>query len=193
MLIADEVQTGFARTGKLFAMAHYGVAADLTTMAKGLGGGFPIAAVTGRADIMDAPGPGGLGGTYGGNPIGIAAGNAVLDVIEEENLNERADSLGNRLKQKLQTLREAVPQIADIRGPGFMNVVEFNLSGTRTPNADFTNKVRERALQKGLILLTCGVYGNVIRFLAPLTIQDDVFNEALFILETTLHECASEA
>jgi 4-aminobutyrate aminotransferase len=193
VLIADEVQTGFARTGKLFAMEHYGVAADLTTMAKGLGGGFPIAAVTGRADIMDAPGPGGLGGTYGGNPIGIAAGNAVLDVIEEENLNERAGSLGNRLKQKLQSLREAVPQIADIRGPGFMNAVEFNLPGTRTPNADFTNKVRDRALQKGLILLTCGVYGNVIRFLAPLTIQDDVFNEALFILETTLRECASEA
>ncbi|TWD50690.1 4-aminobutyrate aminotransferase [Agrobacterium vitis] len=193
LLIADEVQTGFARTGKLFAMEHYGVVADLTTMAKGLGGGFPIAAVTGRADIMDAPGPGGLGGTYGGNPIGIAAGNAVLDVIEEEGLNERATSLGNRLKQKLQSLRDAVPQIADIRGPGFMNAVEFNLPGTKTPNADFTNKVRERALQKGLILLTCGVYGNVIRFLAPLTIEDGVFNEALSILETTLRECASEA
>lgn len=193
LLIADEVQTGFARTGKLFAMEHYGVVADLTTMAKGLGGGFPIAAVTGRADIMDAPGPGGLGGTYGGNPIGIAAGNAVLDVIEEENLNERAGSLGNRLKQKLQSLRESVPQIADIRGPGFMNAVEFNLPGSKTPNPDFTNKVRERALQKGLILLTCGVYGNVIRFLAPITIQDDVFNEALTILETTLRECASEA
>ena len=192
LLIADEVQTGFARTGKLFAMEHYGVAADLTTMAKGLGGGFPIAAVTGRAEIMDAPGPGGLGGTYGGSPIGIAAGNAVLDVIEEENLNERAISLGNRLKQKLQSLRDAVPQIADIRGPGFMNAVEFNLPGTHTPDAEFTNKVRERALQKGLILLTCGVYGNVIRFLAPITIEDDVFNEALGILETTLRECAAE-
>lgn len=192
LLIADEVQTGFARTGKLFAMEHYGVTADLTTMAKGLGGGFPIAAVTGRAEIMDAPGPGGLGGTYGGSPIGIAAGNAVLDVIEEENLNERAVSLGNRLKQKLQSLRDAVPQIADIRGPGFMNAVEFNLPGTHTPNADFTNKVRERALQKGLILLTCGVYGNVVRFLSPITIEDDVFNEALGILETTLRECAAE-
>ena len=193
LLIADEVQTGFARTGKLFAMEHFGVVADITTMAKGLGGGFPIAAVTGRAEIMDAPGPGGLGGTYGGNPIGIAAGNAVLDVIEEENLNERATSLGNRLKQKLQSLRDGVPQIADIRGPGFMNAIEFNLPETKMPNADFTNKVRERALQKGLILLTCGVYGNVIRFLAPITIEDDVFNEALSILETTLRECASEA
>jgi 4-aminobutyrate aminotransferase len=193
LMIADEVQTGFARTGKMFAMEHYGVVADITTMAKGLGGGFPIAAVTGRAEIMDAPGPGGLGGTYGGNPIGIAAGNAVLDVIAEEKLCERADSLGNRLKQRLQSLTEAVPQIADIRGPGFMNAVEFNLPGTKTPDADFANKVRAKALDKGLILLTCGVYGNVIRFLSPITIQDDVFAEALDILETTLRECAKEA
>ncbi|MCM2293878.1 4-aminobutyrate--2-oxoglutarate transaminase [Allorhizobium sp. BGMRC 0089] len=193
LLIADEVQTGFARTGKLFAMEHYGVAADITTMAKGLGGGFPIAAVTGRADIMDAPGPGGLGGTYGGNPLGIAAGNAVLDVIEEEGLCARAEQLGARLKQRLQSLITAVPQIADIRGPGFMNAVEFNLPGTRKPDADFTNRVRAKALEKGLILLTCGVYGNVIRFLSPLTIQDEVFAEALDILEDTLRECAKEA
>ncbi|MFK0206408.1 4-aminobutyrate--2-oxoglutarate transaminase [Agrobacterium sp. NPDC090283] len=190
LLIADEVQTGFARTGKTFAMEHFGIAADLTTMAKGLGGGFPIAAVTGRADIMDAPGPGGLGGTYGGNPIGIAAGNAVLDIIEEEKLNERAEQLGARLKQRLQSLVGPVPQIADIRGPGFMNAVEFNIPGTTTPNAEFTNKVRETALSKGLILLTCGVYGNVVRFLAPLTIEDNVYAEALDILEETLRECA---
>ncbi|HBF30034.1 aminotransferase class III-fold pyridoxal phosphate-dependent enzyme, partial [Rhizobium sp.] len=181
------------RTGKLFAMEHYGVVADITTMAKGLGGGFPIAAVTGRAEIMDAPGPGGLGGTYGGNPIGIAAGNAVLDIIEEEGLNDRAEQLGARLKQRLQSLVDAVPQIADIRGPGFMNAVEFNIPGTHQPNADFTNKVRALALEKGLILLTCGVYGNVIRFLSPLTIQDEVFAEALDILEDTLRECAKEA
>lgn len=193
LLIADEVQTGFSRTGKLFAMEHYGVVADITTMAKGLGGGFPIAAVTGRADIMDAPGPGGLGGTYGGNPIGIAAGNAVLDIIEEEGLNERATRLGNRLKQSLQSLVDVVPQIADIRGPGFMNAVEFNLPGSATPNADFTNRVRQKALERGLILLTCGVHNNVIRFLAPITIEDEVFSEALEILEMTLRECASEA
>lgn len=193
LLIADEVQTGFARTGKLFAMEHFGVVADITAMAKGLGGGFPIAAVTGRADVMDAPGPGGLGGTYGGNPIGIAAANAVLDVIEEEGLNERAVSLGNRLKQRLQSLIDPVPQISDIRGPGFMNAVEFNIPGSKTPNADFTNKVREKALAKGLILLTCGVYGNVIRFLAPITIEDSVFAEALDILEETLRECVAEA
>ncbi len=193
LLIADEVQTGFARTGKLFAMEHHGVVADITTMAKGLGGGFPIAAVTGRAEIMDAPGPGGLGGTYGGNPIGIAAANAVLDIIEEEDLSARAAQLGARLKQRLQSLVESVPQIADIRGPGFMNAVEFNVPGSSQPDADFTNKVRLRALDKGLILLTCGVYGNVIRFLSPLTIQDEVFAEALDILEASLLECAGEA
>ncbi|GAA3070402.1 4-aminobutyrate--2-oxoglutarate transaminase [Rhizobium viscosum] len=193
LLIADEVQTGFARTGKLFAMEHFGVVADITTMAKGLGGGFPIAAVTGRAEIMDAPGPGGLGGTYGGNPIGVAAGNAVLDVIEEEGLTERATQLGNRLKQSLQSLTDAVPQIADIRGPGFMNAVEFNIPGSTEPNPDFANRVREKALEKGLILLTCGIYGNVIRFLAPITIEDGVFNEALGILETTMRQCAAEA
>ncbi|MEW9807672.1 4-aminobutyrate--2-oxoglutarate transaminase [Mesorhizobium sp. ZMM04-5] len=193
LLIADEVQTGFARTGKLFAMEHYGVAADITTMAKGLGGGFPIAAVTGRADIMDAPGPGGLGGTYGGNPIGVAAGNAVLDIIADEDLCARAERLGARLKQRLQSLAGSVPQIADIRGPGFMNAVEFNIPGGKAPNADFANKVREKALEKGLILLTCGVYGNVIRFLAPITIQDEVFSEALDILEDTLRACAAEA
>lgn len=186
LLIADEVQTGFARTGKLFAMEHYGVVPDITTMAKGLGGGFPIAAVTGRAEIMDAPAPGGLGGTYGGNPIGVAAGLAVLEVIEEEGLCERAVSLGNRLKQRLSGLAASVPQIADVRGPGFMNAVEFNIPGTSTPDPEFTNRVREKALERGLILLTCGVYGNVIRFLAPVTIPDDVFSEALDILEAAL-------
>lgn len=142
---------------------------------------------------MDAPGPGGLGGTYGGNPIGVAAGNAVLEIIDEEQLCERAERLGARLKQRLQSLAAAVPQIADIRGPGFMNAVEFNVPGGTTPNAEFANKVREKALDKGLILLTCGVYGNVIRFLAPITIQDEVFSEALDILEDVLRDCASEA
>ncbi len=186
VLIADEVQTGFARTGKLFAMEHYGVDADIITMAKGLGGGLPIAAVTGRAEMMDSPHAGGLGGTYAGNPLGVAAAHAVLDVIEEEKLCDRANMLGNRLKQKLQGLREAVPEIADVRGPGFMNAVEFNVPGSHTPNAAFTNKVREEALKRGLILLTCGVYGNVIRFLAPITIEDSVFNEALGIIEASM-------
>ena len=186
LLIADEVQTGFARTGKLFAMEHHGVAADITTMAKGLGGGLPISAVTGRAEVMDAPNPGGLGGTYAGNPLGVAAAHAVLDVIEEEGLSERAERLGQRLKQRLASLRDDVPEIIDIRGPGLMNAVEFNVAGTDTPSPEFTNKVREEALKRGLILLTCGVYGNVIRFLPPLTVQDEVFDEALNLLEDSI-------
>ncbi|MBT4041731.1 MAG: 4-aminobutyrate--2-oxoglutarate transaminase [Rhodospirillales bacterium] len=188
LLIADEVQTGFARTGKMFAMEHLGVAADITTMAKSLAGGFPLAALTGRADVMDAPKPGGLGGTYGGSPMGIAAAHAVLDVIEEEQLCDRASSLGSRLKQRMASIQENVPEIVDIRGPGFMNAIEFNNVATGKPDADFANNVRLKALEKGLILLTCGVYGNVVRFLAPITIQDEVFSEALDILEETIME-----
>ncbi len=184
LLIADEVQTGFARTGKMFAMDHHEVAPDLTTMAKSLAGGFPLAAVTGRAEIMDAPAPGGLGGTYGGSPLGIAAANAVLDVIEEEGLCDRANQLGARLKQHLSSLRDDVPEIVDIRGPGFMNAVEFNLGGK--PSADFANKVRAEALKRGLLLLTCGVHGNVIRFLAPITVPDGIFEEALDILDASI-------
>ncbi len=186
LLIADEVQTGFARTGKLFAMDHYSVAADLTTMAKGLGGGLPISAVTGRADVMDSPNPGGLGGTYAGNPLGVAAAHAVLDVIADEYLCDRATRLGQRLKQRLAAARDQVPEIVDIRGPGFMNAVEFNLPDSDVPAPDFTNRVRDEALKRGLILLTCGVYGNVIRFLAPLTVPDAVFEEALDIIDASL-------
>ncbi|KQZ82901.1 4-aminobutyrate aminotransferase [Mesorhizobium sp. Root157] len=188
LLIADEVQTGFARTGKMFAMDHHEVAPDLTTMAKSLAGGFPLSAVTGRAEVMDAPGPGGLGGTYGGNPLGIAAAHAVLDVIEEEKLCDRANMLGNRLKQRLESLRGDVPEIADIRGPGFMNAIEFSDAKKKLPSADFANAVRLKALDKGLILLTCGVYGNVVRFLAPITIQDNVMTEALDKLEASIRE-----
>lgn len=186
LLIADEVQTGFARTGKLFAMEHYGVAADLTTMAKGLGGGLPISAVTGRADVMDSPPAGGLGGTYAGNPLAVAAAHAVLDVIEEEGLCDRATRLGQRLKQRLAGIREDVPEIVDIRGPGFMNAVEFNHPGSDKPNPEMASRVQAEALKRGLILLTCGTYGNVIRFLAPLTVQDEVFDEGLDILEESL-------
>ena len=186
VMIADEVQTGFARTGRMFAMNHHDVTADLTTMAKGLGGGFPIAAVTGRASIMDAANPGGLGGTYGGNPIGIAAAHAVLDVIEDEDLCNRANVLGSKLRQRLEALRATTPQIADVRGPGFMVAVEFNTADGKAPDAGFTNRVKDEALKRGLILLTCGVYGNVVRFLAPITIPDAHFNEALDILEASV-------
>ena len=186
VMIADEVQTGFARTGKMFAMEHYGVAADLTTMAKGLGGGLPISAVTGRASIMDAANPGGLGGTYAGNPLGIAAANAVLDVIEEEDLIARANELGGRLKQRLEAIRSVTPEISEIRGPGFMVAMEFANPGSKAPDAGFTTRVRLEAQKRGMILLTCGVYGNVIRFLAPITIPDAIFAEAMDILEASV-------
>lgn len=186
VMIADEVQTGFARTGQLFAMEGYDVAADITTMAKGLAGGLPLAAVTGRAELMDAALPGGLGGTYGGNPLGIAAAHAVLDVIEEEDLCGRANELGARLKARLETLRARTPEIVDIRGPGFMVAAEFNRADGTMPNPEMANAIRVEALSRGLILLTCGVYGNVIRFLAPLTVDDTVFAEALDILEASV-------
>ncbi|NAZ38013.1 4-aminobutyrate--2-oxoglutarate transaminase [Rubellimicrobium sp. CFH 75288] len=186
VLIADEVQTGFARTGRLFAMEHYDVHPDLTCMAKGLGGGLPIAAVTGRAEIMDAAHPGGLGGTYGGNPLGVAAAHAVLDVIEEEGLCDRANALGSRLRQRLESLRDRVPEIAEVRGPGFMVAAEFMRPAEGSPHPDFAARVRAEAQARGLILLTCGVHANVIRFLAPITIPDDVFAEALDILEDSL-------
>ena len=189
LLIADEVQTGFARTGRLFAMEHTGVAADITTMAKGLAGGFPLAAVTGRADVMDAPPPGGLGGTFGGSPVGIAAAHAVLDVIDEESLCVRAEQLGQRLKERLMSIQELVPQMADVRGPGFMNAVEF-LGVNGEPHTELANRVKMLALERGLILLTCGVFDNVIRFLAPITIPDAVFEEALAIIEASMIEAA---
>lgn len=186
LMIADEIQTGFARTGNLFAMEGYDVVPDLTTMAKGLAGGLPLAAVTGRAEIMDAAQPGGLGGTYGGNPLGIAAANAVLDVIEEEDLCNRANALGSRLKQRLNEIRSRVPEIVDVRGPGFMIAAEFNTADGSAPNPEMANAIRAEALERGLVLLTCGVYGNVIRFLAPLTIPDEVFAEAMDILEASI-------
>ncbi|WP_412057927.1 4-aminobutyrate--2-oxoglutarate transaminase [Bartonella sp. DGB2] len=185
VMIADEVQTGFARTGKVFAMEHYDINADLICMAKSLAGGFPLSAVTGRAEIMDAPVVGGLGGTYGGNPVAIAAALAVLEVIDKEDLCNRAQVLGTRLHQKMVCLQKDVPEIRDIRGPGFMKAIEFfNQNGE--PCAQFTDLVRKIALEKGLILLSCGVYGNVIRFLAPLTIEDLIFDEALEILEDSI-------
>ncbi|MDB5892607.1 MAG: 4-aminobutyrate--2-oxoglutarate transaminase [Rhodoferax sp.] len=188
LLIVDEVQTGFARTGKMFAMEHYDVLPDLMTLAKSLAGGMPLSAVCGRAEIMDAAQPGGLGGTYAGNPLAVAAAHAVLDVIAEERLSERAQGLGEQLKARLQRIRKDVPQISDVRGPGGMVAMEFNLPSTGEPDVDFMKKVQAHALANGLLLLSCGTYGNVIRFLFPLTIQDAVFAEALDILEGALRQ-----
>ncbi|CAB3791667.1 4-aminobutyrate--2-oxoglutarate transaminase [Pararobbsia alpina] len=186
LLIADEIQTGFARTGKLFAMEHYGVVPDLMTIAKSLAGGMPLSGVVGRAEIMDAAQPGGLGGTYAGNPLAIAAAHAVLAVIDEEKLAERAETLGQKLKTRLNGLKAVVPQLAEVRGPGSMVAAEFFDAATGEPSPEFTKQVQARALERGLLLLSCGVHGNVIRFLFPLTIPQAVFDEALDILEEAL-------
>jgi 4-aminobutyrate aminotransferase len=188
LLIADEVQTGFARTGKLFAMEHYDSEADLITMAKSLAGGMPLSGVVGRADLMDAAAPGGLGGTYAGNPLALASAHAVLDVIDEERLCDRAVLLGDKLKARLEAMRSDVPQLADVRGPGAMVAAEFLEPGSREPDQAFVKRVQARALERGLLLLACGTYGNVIRFLFPLTIETAVFDEALGVLEDALKE-----
>ncbi|SAI58659.1 4-aminobutyrate aminotransferase [Bordetella ansorpii] len=181
LLIADEVQTGFARTGKLFAMQHHDVKPDLMTIAKSLGGGMPISGVVGRAEVMDGPAPGGLGGTYAGNALSVAAALAVLDVIEEEKLCERSAQLGEQLMGRLNNLRKEVPGIADVRGLGSMVAVEL-VDADGKPDAEAVKRVQARAMQQGLILLSCGVYGNVLRFLYPLTIPDAQFARALDIL-----------
>lgn len=176
LLIADEVQSGFARTGKLFAMNHYETKADLITMAKSLGGGFPISGVVGRADVMDAPNPGGLGGTYAGSPIGVAAALAVLDVIESEDLCNRANVLGAELVALLNTIKATTHMITDIRALGSMIAVELE-------TAEQAKIIQSYAMENGLLILTCGRQGNAIRFLYPLTIPATQFSQALSILK----------
>ena len=176
LIIADEVQTGFARTGKLFAMDHYETKADLITMAKSLGGGFPISGVVGRAEVMDAPNPGGLGGTYAGNPVAVASAHAVLDVIEEEGLCERANVLGAELVEVLNELKQSSSTVQEIRALGSMVAIELE-------TADQAKAIQNYAMQNGLLILTCGRYGNVIRFLYPLTIPAEQFRAGLNILK----------
>ena len=185
VLIADEIQSGFGRTGKMFAMEHFDVAPDLMTIAKSLAAGVPLSAVTGRAEIMDAPAPGGLGGTYAGNPLAVAAAHAVIDVMADEKLPERGALLGDQLKAMLSGLRSEVPQIAEVRGLGAMVAVEFS-TAQGEPDADFTKRVQAQALQRKLILLTCGVNANVLRFLFPLSTTQAIFDEALGILRDSL-------
>jgi 4-aminobutyrate aminotransferase/(S)-3-amino-2-methylpropionate transaminase len=192
-LIVDEVQAGFGRTGKLFGVEHLGVEPDLITMAKSLAGGFPLSGVLGRAELMDAVEPGGLGGTYGGNPIACAAALAVLDVIAEEHLLERANAVGARIKARLETIagrNDVVPMTA-IRGPGAM--IGFDIikrRGVYEPDADATKRVTTAALEEGLILLSCGVHANAIRILVPLTAPDAVLDEGLDKLERALAKAA---
>ena len=188
LLISDEVQAGFARTGKMFGIEHSGVQPDLITVAKSLAGGFPLSGVIGKAAIMDAAEPGGLGGTYAGPPIACAAALAVLDVIAEEKLMERADAQGARMRGRLEAMsqRNDLVPIANIRGPGAM--IGFDILRARGGESDGAEAkaVTVRALSKGLILLSCGVYGETIRLLAPLTASDVILDEGLDILEAAL-------
>ena len=192
LLIADEIQTGAARTGTMFAVEHSGVVPDLITMAKSLAGGFPLSAVIGRADIIDAVPPGGLGGTYAGPPIACAAALAVLEVIEQERLLERSRALGEVLKAHLAKLAQRVPRIGDVRGLGAMVAIElFKDDARREPDPELTRAIVAGSRERGLILLSCGTYGNVIRFLMPLTASDALVAEGLSILDQVVEDCAA--
>ncbi len=190
MLIADEVQSGAGRTGTLFAMEQMGVAADITTFAKSIAGGFPLAGVTGRADVMDAIAPGGLGGTYAGNPIACAAALAVLDIFEQENLLQKANTLGKTLRNGLMEIAETHREIGDVRGLGAMVAIELFENGDHgKPNATLTADIVARARDKGLILLSCGPYYNILRILVPLTIDASQIRQGLEIIA----QCFDEA
>lgn len=187
LLIADEIQTGAGRTGTWFAIEQSGVAPDLITMAKSMAGGFPISAVVGRAEVMDAPAPGGLGGTYAGSPVACAAALAVLDVFAKENLLERSRKLGEHLRERLQAVAAKQPCIAEVRGLGAMVAIELCKNGdVNQPDADLTKRIVQQATRRGLVLLSCGTYGNVLRILVPLTAADALVNEGLDILEASL-------
>ncbi len=195
VLICDEIQTGFARTGRMFAVEHDAVEPDLMTLAKGMAGGFPIAAVVGKAEIMDAPSPGGLGGTYGGSPISCAAALAVLDVIEEESLCERATQIGDNISSHLLKLQTAHTRtIGQIRHTGAMVAIELIREGDpEQPDPDLAKQIVAEAAERGLILLSCGIRGNVIRILVPLTISDAVLQEGLEILSGIINNSVAMA
>ncbi|NAW87131.1 4-aminobutyrate--2-oxoglutarate transaminase [Photobacterium halotolerans] len=179
LLIADEIQTGFARTGKMFATEYLGIEPDMMTMAKGIAGGFPISALVGKADIMDAAGPGGLGGTYAGSPLGCAAGLEVLKIIDEEQLCEKALKIGEVMTSHFRALQSDFPVIGEVRNLGAMIAVEFIDPQTGAPMADLTKSLVAQAREEGVILLSCGVKGNVIRFLPALTIEDEILAEGI--------------
>lgn len=193
LLICDEVQTGFARTGKLFATEYYGIEPDLMTIAKSLAGGIPLSGVIGKAKIMDSPEPGGLGGTYGGTPLGCAAAQAVLDVIDDEQLCERSKRIGARMIERINAMKQRpdTTPIGDVRGLGAMVAFELvKQRGGHVPDPDKVKLLTAKVLEHGLILLSCGIYGNTIRLLAPLTIPDLQLEEGLAILERSLVEIA---
>jgi 4-aminobutyrate aminotransferase / (S)-3-amino-2-methylpropionate transaminase / 5-aminovalerate transaminase len=190
VLIADEVQTGFCRTGPVFAMEHYDVEPDLMTVAKSIASGLPLSGVIGRAPIMDAPGDGAIGGTYVGNPVAIAAAHAVLDVIAEEGLVERSGQVGETIRARMESWRERWDEVADVRGLGAMLAIELKKNGE--PAADLATAVAEGTLARGLLILKAGIYANCIRVLVPLTIEEAQLEEALYVWEEAL-EAALEA
>jgi 4-aminobutyrate aminotransferase/(S)-3-amino-2-methylpropionate transaminase len=194
LIIADEVQTGFARTGKMFGIEHQPVKPDLITVAKSLAGGFPLSGVIGRADVMDAIGPGGLGGTYAGSPVALAAALAVLDIIEDEKLNDRANMIGERVRHAVTTAasRNNVVPIANLRGPGAM--VAFDVMDKEgKPDGVAAKRVTAAALERGLVLLSCGSQGQTIRILVPLTVTEEHLDEGLAILSAALAAAADVA
>ena len=188
MLIADEIQTGFARTGKMFATEYLGIEPDMMTMAKGIAGGFPLSAVVGKAEVMDSALPGGLGGTYAGSPLGCVAGLEVLNIIEEEDLCAKAMGIGEVVNARMSELQKSVPAIGDIRTIGAMMAIEFTDPESGQPLQEMTKAVIGKAQENGLILLSCGVKANVIRLLPPLTIETEVLNEGLDKLEKVILE-----
>ena len=196
VMIVDEIQAGIARTGKMYGVEHSGVVPDLITMAKGLAGGFPLSAVTGRAEIVDAPIPGGLGGTYAGNPLSVAASHAVLDVVEKEGLCARAEKIGEIIRGRLSELakRQGISVIGDVRGLGAMNAFELVMpDDASAANPELTKAVVAEAEARGLILLSCGTRYNVIRLLPPLTIPFEQLDEALDIIEQSLEAALAKA
>jgi 4-aminobutyrate aminotransferase len=192
LLIGDEIQTGFARTGRMFALEHAGVKADVVTLAKGLAGGFPVSAITGRADVMDASSPGGLGGTYAGNPVACAAAHAVLDIIKDEDLIARANAVGKIIMDRCTAIQQHsnLNCIGDVRGLGAMCAIELEINGAPAPAV--ASALLKAASQRGLILLSCGIYGNVIRFLPPLTASDEIVREGMDVFEASLAEAVSQ-
>lgn len=186
VFIADEVQTGFARTGAMFASELFGIVPDLITTAKGIAGGMPLAAVTGRAEIMDATHGGGLGGTYGGNPVACAAALAAIDAFENDGMLERAREIGGILRARFESVQETDRRIGEVRGAGAMIAVEFVDPETKAPDAALTSAVAKAAIAEGVIVLTCGTYGNVIRFLPPLSISDELLAEGVDVVVAAL-------
>ena len=189
VMVADEVQTGFCRTGKVFAMEHFGVEPDLMTIAKSIAAGIPLSGVVGRAPIMDAPGDSAVGGTYVGNPVAIAAAHAVLDTIAEERLVDRAVEVGETIRARMESWRDRFDSVAEVRGLGAMLAIELRQNGE--PAADLATAVAEAAARNGLLILKAGIYGNCIRVLVPLVIGDSELDEALGAWEEALEEASA--